>query len=401
MALVSGAPSIHEKVETFREITSGISTTLKVEGALIAIEPQSGYISTLVGGSGFNVDNQFNRAIQARRQPGSAFKPYVYGAGIESRLINAGMALPDAPIADVDAEGSTWSPDNYEGEYRGLVRVSKALAASINIISVRIYDIIGADRIIEYASKMLKVPESRFHPNPSLALGTSEVTPFEMATGYATYANRGREVIPFAIRYVVDRDGNELANIEEEVGNVIAAKEEDGSIQVVPENVAYVMTKLMEGVVNSGTPTQAIRRDANFYQDCAGKTGTTSNWTDAWFCGFTPDIATVVWVGYDKPFMSLGKHQAGASVSAPIWAKYMKEIYNGMPESTFGPPPEGVYRGAVCAYSGCAPSDKCTEMAGEWFIDGGGPRCTCSGEHMQMKSVLERYMEKEGLVLEE
>lgn len=400
ITLVGGAPSVHKKVETFREITSGISTTLKVEGALVAIEPQSGYISTLVGGSGFNVDNQFNRAIQARRQPGSAFKPYVYGAGIESRLINAGMALPDAPIADVDAEGSAWSPDNYEGDYRGLVRVSKALAASINIISVRIYDIIGADRIIEYASKMLKVPESRFHPNPSLALGTSEVTPFEMATGYATYANRGREVIPFAIRYVVDRDGNELANIEEEVGNVIAAREEDGSIQVIPENVAYVMTKLMEAVVNSGTPTQAIRRDEKFYQDCAGKTGTTSNWTDAWFCGFTPDIAAVVWVGYDKPFMSLGKHQAGASVAAPIWAKYMKDIYNGMPESTFGPPPRGVYRGSVCAYSGCAPTDKCTEISGEWFVDGGGPRCTCSGEHMQMKSVLERYMEKEGLVLD-
>ncbi|MFW5770366.1 MAG: penicillin-binding protein 1A [Spirochaetota bacterium] len=401
LSLVSGAPSVHRHVQTFREITSGISSTLSVEGALIAIEPQSGYITTLVGCSGFSVDNQFNRAIQARRQPGSAFKPYVYGAGIESRMINAGMALPDAPIMDIDGEGGSWSPDNYEGDYMGLVRVSKALAASINIISVRIFDIIGADRIIEYASRVLKVPETRFHPNPSLALGTTEVTPFEMATGYATYANRGREVIPFAIRYVVDRDGNELANIEEEVGNVIAAKEEDGSIQVIPEDVAYVMTSLMEGVVNSGTPTRTIRGEANFYQDCAGKTGTTSNWTDAWFCGYTPDIAAVVWVGYDKPFMSLGKHQAGASVAAPIWARYMKEIYNGMNESKFGPPPPGVYHGAVCAYSGCEPSEKCTEVVSELFVKGGGPRCKCSGEHMQMKSILERYMEKEGLVLEE
>ncbi|HMB20163.1 MAG TPA: hypothetical protein VKQ10_03775, partial [Spirochaetota bacterium] len=207
--------------------------------------------------------------------------------------------------------------------------------------------------------------------------------------------------IPFAIRYVVDRDGNELANIEEEVGNVIAAKEEDGSIQVIPEDVAYVMTSLMEGVINSGTPTRTIRGEAKFYQDCAGKTGTTSNWTDAWFCGFTPDIAAVVWVGYDKPFMSLGKHQAGASVAAPIWAHYMKEIYNGMEESKFGPPPPGVYHGAVCAYSGCAPTEKCTKIVSELFVQGGGPRCKCSGEHMQMKSILERYMEKEGLVLEE
>ncbi|HEY1406049.1 MAG TPA: penicillin-binding transpeptidase domain-containing protein, partial [Spirochaetota bacterium] len=377
-------------------VVQGLSSSLHVEGAFIAVEPQTGYITTMVGGSAFEVSNQYNRAVAARRQPGSSFKPFVYGAGIDSKVINAGTALPDAPIVDVDATGETWAPGNYEGDYSGLVRIRMALMKSINIISVRIFDLVGADRVINYAAKMLKVSPGRFTPTPSLALGSTELTPLEMVTGYAVYANRGRDVIPFAIRYVVDRDGNELANIEEEVGNTIAIKEREGTIQIISEDVAWIMTDLMRSVADGGTASYAIRQTAQFTKKCAGKTGTTSNWTDAWFCGFTPDVAAVVWIGYDKPFMTLGRGQAAASVAAPIWGFYMKDIYNGMNDPVFPPMPANVVMGGVCSYTGLIPGPTCP-VAGECMLKGTGPSKVCDGNHQKMQSVLERYMEQEGI----
>jgi len=396
LSLLTGASGCNAALEKFRDQVSGMSAALKVEGAFIAIEPSSGYITTMIGGSEYSVSNQYNRAVQARRQPGSSFKPFVYGAGMESRLINPAMALPDAPIVDIDEEGQTWEPGNYEGEYSGMVRLRSALAASINIISVRIYDIIGPERIIDYASRMLKMPSSYFHPNPSLALGATELTPIQMCNAYAIYANQGRDVIPYAIRYIQNRDGRELVNIEEEVGKTIASKKIDGSIQIVPENVAYIMTSMMRDVVDRGTAAETIRRVAEFSLPAAGKTGTTQNWTDAWFCGFTPDIAAVVWVGYDQPFMSLGKHQAGAAVAAPIWGRYMKDIYNGMPEPVFAPPPDGLVGIGVCRDTGLLPSPACT-VVGDLIIPGSGPTETCDGNHFKMKSILEKYMENEGI----
>ena len=396
LTLLTGSDFSNKVVSTSRKAITSISTALKVEGALIAIEPKTGYITTMVGGSEFNVSNQYNRAVQARRQPGSSFKPFVYGAGIESKRINAGTALSDAPIADIDASGGTWSPGNYGGTFSGLVSIRRALAASINIISVRIYDIMGPDNVIKYASKMLKVPETRFNPNPSLSLGTAELTPFELANAYAIYANKGKDVIPFAIRYVEDRDGNELLNIEEEVGNIIAAKELDGSIQVIPEGVAFIMTSLMRGVIDRGTANDQIRNKAGFKKEAAGKTGTTSNWTDAWFCGYTNDLAAVVWVGYDRPFMSLGKHQAGSAVAGPIWANYMNKVYERLPDPKFPKAPRDVYRTALCKHTGLRPLESCPKI-GEYMYRGSGPRGVCDGKHYKMKSVLDMYMEKEGL----
>jgi len=398
LTLLTDSRTCNKAIEKFRESIAGISSSLKVEGALIAIEPGSGYITSMVGGSEYNVANQYNRAVQARRQPGSAFKPFVYGAGIESGIINTATVLPDAPILDVDSQGSTWAPDNYEGDYRGMVPLTFALAASINIISIRIFDLIGPERIIDYASRMLKVPDIRFTPTPTLALGATELTPFEMANGYAIYANRGKDVIPFAVRYVTDRDGNELVNTEEEVGTIIAAKEMDKTIQVISPEVAWIMTDLMEGVINRGTANDSIRNRSNFYKRAAGKTGTTTNWTDAWFCGFTQDIAAAVWLGYDRSFMSLGKHQAGAAVAAPIWANYMREVYNGMRDPVFPQTPPGVIQQGVCAYTGLLPGPQCTKISGGWGImNSGRVSEECDGNHLRMKSVLERYMEKEGL----
>ncbi len=401
ISLLVDAEKCGKVAETYRANVTGVSSILKVEGALIAIEQSTGHITSMVGGSGFSVDNQYNRAVQARRQVGSAFKPYVYGAAIESKLVNAATALPDAPILNIDEEGETWSPGNYKDNFSGFVRLRQALARSINIISVRLFDIIGPERIIDFATRMLRVPESRFTYNPSLALGVCDLTPLEIARGYAIYANRGREVIPYAIRYVVDRDGNELDNTEEEVGNIIAEKELNGTIQVIPEDVAFIMTSMLQSVVNNGTAFNAVRANAQFMKPCAGKTGTTSNWTDAWFCGFTPEQTAVVWVGYDKPFMSLGKHQAGAVAAAPIWANYMKDISGTMNAKDFGGPPPGVYQVEVCSYSGKLPSPTCIDTNVEYMIPGGGPSEMCSGRHFKMKSILDMYIEKEGIELDD
>ncbi len=381
ITLLGGEPNSNRAIDKFRFAIAGISTNLHVEGAFIAIEPQTGYITTMVGGSKFKVSNQYNRAVQARRQPGSSFKPFVYGAGIDAKIVTTKTVIPDAPILDVDSSGETWEPDNYEGGYRGMVPLDYALPCSINIVSIRLFDLIGPDKIIDFAAKMTKAPVTRFTTSPTLALGTSELTPLEMATGFAIYANSGRDVIPYAVRYVVDRDGHELANIEGEVGTILARKAMDGSLQIIPESTAWIMTQLMRLVVDQGTAADGIRNQAGFSLPAGGKTGTTSNWSDVWFCGFTPNLSAVVWMGYDRPFMSLGKHQAAAVITAPMWGKYMREIYNGMPIPRFPEMPKDVEL-----------------IGGGYGRTGSKSQYFESSDGGKMKTVLERYMEVEGLV---
>jgi penicillin-binding protein 1A len=383
LSFFTEAPGCSRALEAYHSELTGLSSVMNVEGALVAIEPFSGYIRTMVGGSSFEVGNQYNRAVQAKRQPGSAFKPFIYGAAIENKLVTTETQLPDAPILDIDAIGNSWTPGNYEGEYRGMVSLAGALSASINVISVRLYDLLGPDKIIDFASRMTKVPPTDFGANPTLALGTTELTPFEMATGFAVYANRGKDVIPFSVRYIVDRDGNEIANMEGEVGEILARKAKNGTIQIISEDVAWIMTQMMIRVVDSGTATEGIRIKGGYTKKGAGKTGTTSNWSDAWFCGFTPDIASVVWVGYDQSFMSLGKHQAASEVAAPIWGRFMSEMYRDRPDPEFPPKPAG-----VC------------QFGTGWGLEGAKNQYYDTDGESIMKSVLERYMEIEGLIEE-
>ena len=383
LSFFTETPGCNRALEAYHSQITGLSSVMNVEGALIAIEPFSSYIKAMVGGSKFEVQNQYNRAVQAKRQPGSSFKPFVYGAAIENKLVTTETQLPDAPILDIDAIGNTWTPGNYEGEYRGMVPLSNALSASINVISIRLYDLLGPDRIIDYASKMTKVPPTDFSANPTIALGTSELTPFEMATGYAIYANRGRDVIPFAVRYVVDRDGNEVANIEGEVGEILARKTKNGTIQVISEEVAWIMTQMMKRVVDSGTATEGIRIKGGYSKQGAGKTGSTSNWSDAWFCGFTPDIAAIVWVGYDQSFLSLGTHQAASEVAAPIWGRFMDGFYRDKTDPRFPDMPPGV-----------------RQIGTGYGLEGAQSQYYNTDGNDIMKSVLERYMEIEGFIEE-
>ncbi len=329
----------------------------RIEGALIALDPRTGYIKAMVGGSGFTSENQLNRAVQARRQPGSAFKPFLYAAAIDKGFTPADT-LRDEPVSYPGAR-SEWTPQNYDGKFHGLVTLRKALEHSINVASVRLMEEVTPIVTIEYAKRM--GIKSRLEPYLSLALGTSEVTPLEMASAFGVFANQGIRVEPMWIRHIKNVDGvllEENLSLEEEV---------------LPGETAYILTDMMEGVVKRGTARRAIGE--KFSRPAAGKTGTSSDFADAWFVGFTPDLVAAAWIGYDRR-ISLGKHMAGGTVAAPIWREFMELALEGTPVSEF-PVPEDICFVDVCSKSGLLPQSGCLWRTKEVFLRGTEPADYC------------------------
>ncbi|MDX1959373.1 MAG: transglycosylase domain-containing protein [Leptospiraceae bacterium] len=400
-------------VGEFRKRSAVFSKNLHVEGAMITLEQSTGYIQTMIGGTKFTPKNQFNRAMAARRQTGSAFKPFVYGAGIEERSIGTGTGLMDGPITSMTDEGQSWAPEGMSGQYMGMVPASRALALSLNIVSVQVYFRIGDDPIIDFASKLTKASPGRFPRNPTLALGVAELTPFEMALGYGVIANKGREIIPFSLRYVVNQSGAVIYNKEADVRKTLAEKAEKGTIQVIPEATAFIMRKMLQHVADNGTPAAAIRspEQGNFKGDAGGKTGSTSSFTNAWYAGFDPKYTTVIWIGYDKNTISLGRGMTGAVIAAPVWGKFYRRIYEGKELSYFkdangnDPVPEGVIGGGTCAFNGLSPKPGVCPTTGNWFLapttingvtksyGGSGP---CDGDRDHSKTMDFRdYLQKE------
>ncbi len=352
-----------EEYEWFR--SSG-----KTEGALIAIDPFTGGIVAMVGGSAFTPSNQLNRAVQARRQPGSAFKIFVWGAGIAERIITAATSFFDISTEDMEPH-IDWHPRNYDKKSRGMVLARKALALSLNIISVQIYDKVGGDRIWRFASKLMDLPKNRFQIDPTLAMGTSELTPLELAVGVAAFANGGYRISPYAVRKVLDKDGTVLYD---------RGKDASDNKRVMSAEAAFIMTELLKEVVRSGTAAYAVRRVAGLSVPAAGKTGTNTAFRDAWFTGFTPFLAATVWVGCDIPRFSLGYHQSGAAVAAPLWGEFMRKVQSFRKWRSFPRKPDGVISQRVCAVTGLQPVDDCP-VIDEYFIKGTEPKETCSGVH--------------------
>lgn len=356
MELLTGlipADNASQAVSMFRKDTVQYISNMEVQNAFLNIEPKTGYITAMVGGSEFSPQNQFNRALQARRQPGSAFKIFVYGNALEQRMIGSNTAINDAPIFTITEDGSTWSPGNYNQGFRGLVPAITAMALSLNTCSVQTYFKTGPESIIDFASRLMKISDrNRFTPHPSLALGAGEVTPIELATAISIIANEGRDVIPFAIRYVTDQSGNVLYNEEANVRKTLAEKTSNGSIQVIEPGTAYIIRKMMEAVADHGTVSGGLRdpNRGDFHGDMAGKTGTTSSWSDAWVVGFNPEYATVVWFGFDKSSITLGPGQAGGAIASPVMGHFMRRIYeeslNKKPPRFDDKTPAGVVKGA-------------------------------------------------------
>lgn len=401
--LLTAGGNVSKSMDGFRKETSKFQSNLHVQGAIISIEPKTGYLSAVVGGTPFSVTNQFNRAIQARRQPGSAFKPFVYTAAIDSRMYSTGSIELDAPMTDVNEDGGIWTPENYGKKNRGPVHLKRALASSLNVISVRLYDKIGPDRIIDIASRMMKIPYSRFAPNPSLALGASEVTPYEMATGFSVFANDGKEVIPFSVRFINDRAGNEIANIEYEIRKNLALKEKDGSIQILPRSLNWIMADLLQFVIRSGTARTVV--EEGFRRPVGGKTGTSQNWADGWFAGFTPDLTTVIWLGYDDRSLTLGRRGSGGSSAAPLFGRYMVDALASTKATPFPAKPHGVFAGSFCSVCNGWPSEYCPEdkRHSGYFLKGFGARKCPSEkwEHWEYQSINQRFRQVEGITDEE
>ncbi|MCB1177759.1 MAG: carboxypeptidase, partial [Leptospiraceae bacterium] len=385
-------------VNEFRKRSAVFTKNLHVEGAAITIEPATGYIQTMVGGTKFSPRNQFNRAMLARRQTGSAFKPFVYGAAINERRIGTGSGLMDAPVTNITDEGQSWAPEGISGKYLGMIPASRALAMSLNIVSVQVYLRVGPEPIVKFASKLTKANPARLPQNPTLALGVAELSPYEMALGYSIFVNKGREVIPFTLRYVVDQSGNKIYDKETTVREQLAEKAKDGSIQVISEGAAYIMRKMLQNVANTGTPSGALRNIAEYSGEAGGKTGSTSSYTNAWYAGFDPKYTTVIWIGYDKNSISLGRFMTAAGIAAPIWGKIYKRWYDGKDYPTFkgenggDQMPPDVVAGGTCFKNGLSPKPGVCPTISNYYLKetvedgvrkayGGEPPCDGNRDH--------------------
>ena len=291
----------------------------QVEASLIALNPETGAVNALIGGFDFH-RSKFNHVTQAWRQPGSSFKPFVYSAAIEKGFTPASM-VDDAPFSlSAEEVGSKkgWDPHNFDGKYAGPMRLRTALTKSKNMVSIRVLDAIGPRYAQSYITKFGFSP--KHHPAYlAMALGAGSTTSWHLAAGYAVFANSGYQVKPYLITKIVDSEGKVIESVN--------PAKHISDYRVIDQRNAFLMTSMMQDVINVGTATRA---NVLGRSDIAGKTGTTNNQMDVWFAGFNPKEVAVAWMGYDSP-KSLGRDETGGKAALPIWIKYMEVALKGMP----------------------------------------------------------------------
>jgi len=327
----------------------------ELQGALVAIDHSTGYITAMVGGRNYGM-SQFNRVSQARRQPGSVFKPIVYLAALEGHRYTLASVIDDAPVI-IRLKAGEWSPRNYDGQYHGKVTLRKALEESLNAATVRLTQEIGIAKVVELAHSLgigTPLPEV-----PSLALGSVELTPLEITEAYAVMANGGIRRESMAVTTVVDRSGR-----------VLLENKFKGT-RVLSQEASYLITYLLKGVVKEGTASKL--REMGFTGPVAAKTGTSSSYKDAWFVGYTPDMVLGVWVGFDhnKPL-----NLSGSEASLPLWMEFMASIERGdsTPDFTV---PEGIAFMEIDKETGGLATGACPNVVHEAFIRGTEPREFC------------------------
>ena len=311
----------------------------EVEGAFVSIEPANGAIRAMVGGFDFG-KNKFNHVTQAWRQPGSSFKPFIYSSALEKGFTPA-TVVNDAPLFfDAGATGSQpWEPKNYDGKFEGPMPLRTALAKSKNMVSIRILQSVGVDYARDWVTRF-GFDREKHEPYLTMALGAGSVTPMQMATAYSVFANGGYRVTPVLIERIYDSRGKVLHQVD--------LKSPDESQRVIDARNAFVMDSLLQEVTRSGT---AARAQATLKRpDLYGKTGTTNDSMDAWFAGFQPSLAAIVWIGYDTP-RKLGDRETGGGLALPVWIEYMSQTLKGVPVAE-AKVPEGVIN-----------------VAGEWYYD--------------------------------
>jgi len=351
-ALDNGIQDLNKKYSYLRK------SQTPLEGVILTIQPGTGYVKALVGGRNYS-KTQFNRAIQAKRQPGSLFKPFVYVTAMDpargQQAFTPATVLDDSPIT-VRTGNQVWSPQNYDLRFHGRVTVREALAHSYNIPAVRAAINAGVPNVIKEAAAI--GIESRLQPYPSVSLGAFEVTPLEIAYAYSAFANLGVKAEPISILAVATRDG-QLESREVKMK------------RVAPANVCYVMNDILKDVFNYGTAGKA--RSLGFDRAFAGKTGTTSNYRDAWFIGYSPRILSLVWIGFDDGH---SVRLAGGDACVPIWTSHMNRIVGLVPDVDWRRPDDVVER-QIDPESGMLATPYCPQVKTEIFVAGTEPESVC------------------------
>jgi len=329
-----------------------------LQGAVVAIDPRTGYIRALVGGRNWNHSN-FNRATQAQRQPGSAFKPFVYTAAMDNGFHPTDVIV-DEPVSFPGADGELYQPHNYDGQYRGAVTLRYALQQSINIPAIKLLRKVSTSLVASYARRMgIRSPVGQ---NLSLALGSSEVNLLELTTAYGVFANRGIRNDPLFVLKVEDKNGNVLE------------KNSPRPVEVLSEETASVMVSMLRSVMDHGTGFPARAR--GFTIPAAGKTGTMDEYRDAWFVGFIPSLVCGTWVGYDDKKV-IGQGMTGARAALPIWTDIMIGATRGRAVEDF-PEPAGTTTRQICAETGMLATDQCPNVTSEIFEEGSEPTEGCT-----------------------
>ncbi len=323
----------------------------EVEGALVSLEPYTGYIRAMVGGFDYT-RSEFNRAVFAKRQPGSAFKPVIYAVALENGFTQASIIV-DEPVIYDEGEKTEWSPKNFDGEYWGPTSLVDALAYSRNVVTVKLLEGIGIQKVIDF-SRRIGI-ESNLPRDYTLALGSLSISPLELTRVYATFASYGMKVQPIAVRYVLDSNGRVLEE------NIPAPEE------VMNPQTAFLITSMLKNVVSYGTGWRAKELGI----PVAGKTGTTNEYRDAWFVGYTPTLVTGVWVGYDNA-RPIGEHETGSRAALPIWVNFMRSIDLG-PVEDF-PIPEGIVARYVDKKTGLLASEGMPDAMLQYFKEGTEPK---------------------------
>tara|TARA_B000000460_G_C21535020_1_gene402765 strand:+ start:801 stop:2936 length:2136 start_codon:yes stop_codon:yes gene_type:complete len=338
---------------------------LLVQGAFVALDPSSGSILAMVGGRP-DYHDQYNRAVQAKRQPGSVFKPFVYttaidnGYSVTKQLLNQPLVLR---VLNANGEWEKWMPRNYDGTTSGLTTLREGIRKSINLVAVRVVkELVPASEVKSMAKRMGITTDIR--AVDAIALGTSEVYLLDIVNAYSAFANKGVLNKAFGITKVEDRYGNIIKEYD-------PIREE-----VLREESAYVMTSMLQTVMDAGTGGSARWRH-NFYHPAGGKTGTTQNWTDAWFVGFSKQLAAGVWIGVDDPIVSLGTSQDGSRAALPAWANFMAVAHDTLRLKRMNfVRPSGVINFEICSITKDMPTNLCT-VESEIFIQGTEPSQVC------------------------
>ena len=330
-----------------------------IQGALVAMDPQSGDIRAVVGGRR-TVRGGFNRAYHAHRQPGSAFKPFVYAAALETGTLTPSTTVDDEPIELDMGNGQLWTPANFDDSYMGSVTFRRALAHSLNAATIRVSRAIGEDRVINVARR--NGIRSPLRPVPAIALGALEVTPLDLVTAYVPFANGGVRVRPRLVRRIEAPDGKVLWSMEVE------------RQQVMDPRDAYEMTSMLRAVVDYGSG-RAIR-DYGITAPIAGKTGTTNSGTDVWFIGYSPTVVAGIWFGYDQRRPINGGSASGGRIAAPAWADFYRQGWREPRGSTWYVPDNMVMR-VIDPQTGELANEWCPARQREWFRPGHEPAVPC------------------------